>query len=221
MLIIAISSAKLALATYEKYLEKDSPYLTLSNNFDICLNAIFLFECVCKNIALGFCMEEGSYLRESWNKLDFFIVCSSLFDMMLANVDIPAIKILRLLRTLRPLRVISHNKSMKLIVGALFESVEAIANVVLVVGACWLMFGIFGMNLFAGKFYYCLIDGSTSYTLLTMYACESVGGNWLPWMENFDNILQAILCLFSESSGESWPDVMYRAMDSTEIDRGP
>jgi len=94
-------------------------------------------------------------------------------DMALANVDIPAIKILRLLRTLRPLRVISKNRSMKLIVSALFESAGAIANVVVVVVACWLMFGIFGMNLFAGKFYYCQINGSTDYSLLSMYACEN------------------------------------------------
>ena len=78
---------------------------------------------------------------------------------------------------------------MKLIVSALFESAGAIANVVVVVVACWLMFGIFGMNLFAGKFYYCSLGGTTDYTLLTMYSCENAGGNWLPWMENFDNIL--------------------------------
>ena len=144
-----------------------------------------------------------------------------MMDMTFSNVDIPAIKILRLLRTLRPLRVISHNRSMKLIVSALFESVGAIANVVLVVVACWLMFGIFGMNLFAGKFYYCLKNGTTDYSLLTLYACEKNGGTWQPWYENFDNILQAILCLFCESSSESWPDVLYRAMDASAVDYGP
>jgi hypothetical protein len=67
MFVIALSSAKLAIATYEKYLPETSLLLTLSSNFDITLNVIFLFECVSKNIALGFIMEEGSYLRESWN----------------------------------------------------------------------------------------------------------------------------------------------------------
>lgn len=92
-------------------------------------------------------------------------------DMTLQNVDIPAIKVLRLLRTLRPLRVISTNVSMKLIVAALFESVGAIANVVVVLVAVWLMFAIFGMNLFAGKFYYCKMDGEYSYVELTMHKC--------------------------------------------------
>jgi len=81
MLVIALSSAKLAVATYEKYLPPTSPLISLSEKFDVTLNIIFLFECISKNVALGFIMEEGSYLRESWNQLDFFIVVSSLFDM--------------------------------------------------------------------------------------------------------------------------------------------
>jgi hypothetical protein len=67
MFVITLSSFKLAISTYEKYLPESSPLLKLSENFDITLNIIFLFECISKNIALGFIMEEGSYLRESWN----------------------------------------------------------------------------------------------------------------------------------------------------------
>jgi len=171
MLVIGISSGKLALSTYEKTLSNDSILLSISAYFDIALNIIFLVECISKNVALGFIMSEGSYLRESWNQLDFFIVITSMIDMSFSNVNIPAIKILRLLRTLRPLRVISHNRSMKLIVSALIESAGAIANVIVLVTAVWLVFAIFGMSLFAGKFYYCNIDGETDYTLLTIYAC--------------------------------------------------
>jgi len=89
--------------------------------------------------------------------MDAFIVFTSMLDMSLSSVNIPIIKILRLLRTLRPLRVISHNVAMKLIVSSLFESVGAIFNVIIVVLAVWLMFGIFAVNIFAGKFFYCSI----------------------------------------------------------------
>jgi hypothetical protein len=126
---------------------------------------------------MGFCMDEGSYIREGWNQLDFFIVVTSMMDMCLSGVKLPVIKILRLLRTLRPLRVISHNVSMKLIVSSLFESVGAISNVVVVVACCWLMFAIFGMNMFAGKLYYCN-NGGIDYTLLDMYSCEAAGYTW-------------------------------------------
>ena len=36
-----------------------------------------------KIISLGFIMDNGSYLRESWNVLDFGIVSSSLLEMSL------------------------------------------------------------------------------------------------------------------------------------------
>ena len=72
-------------------------------------NYLFNLECVLKVIALGFTMDDGSYLRDSWNKLDFFIVVTSNIDMLLSGTDIPALKVLRMLRMIRPLRVISHN----------------------------------------------------------------------------------------------------------------
>ena len=95
-------------------------------------------------------MDSGSYLRDSWNQLDFFIVITSLIDFFLRNVELPFIKILRLLRTLRPLRFVSHNISLKLIVTALFESVGSIFNVSVVVLVVWLMFAIFGINSYKG-----------------------------------------------------------------------
>lgn len=99
-----------------------------------------------------------------------------MLDMCLSSVNLPIIKILRLLRTLRPLRVISHNVAMKLIVASLFESVGAIFNVMIVVVAVWLMFAIFAINIFAGKFFYCSIG---QYTYLTKYECNSHGGSWV------------------------------------------
>ena len=70
---------------------------------------MFILECFLKIIALGFTMDEGSYLRDSWNGLDFFIVTTSIMDMVLATTGMPALKVLRMLRMIRPLRVISHN----------------------------------------------------------------------------------------------------------------
>ena len=46
-------------------------------------NYVFTFEMSVKIISLGFVMDNGSYLRESWNILDFGIVSSSLLEMSL------------------------------------------------------------------------------------------------------------------------------------------
>lgn len=83
--------------------------MQISEELDYAFNYLFILEMILKFIALGFAMDEGSYLRDSWNNLDFFIVVTSIIDMMLTNTDIPALKVLRMLRMIRPLRVISHN----------------------------------------------------------------------------------------------------------------
>lgn len=112
MLLIGLSSLKLATDTYMAGYSKDSTEILVSEICDSVFTWCFTLECVIKVFALGFIMDDGSYLRAQWNQLDFFIVVTSLFDFFFRNVDIPFIKILRLLRTIRPLRVISHNKSL-------------------------------------------------------------------------------------------------------------
>lgn len=57
--------------------------------------------------------------------------------MIFSNINIPAIKILRMLRTLRPLRFISHNINMKIVVTALMESMGALLNVIIVIFFIW------------------------------------------------------------------------------------
>jgi len=111
------------------------------------INFVFIFEMVIKIIALGFVMDSGSYLRESWNIMDFFIVLFSILDMSLSSIDITFLRILRMIRVLRPLRFISHNKDLKILVNALIESIDSIFNVGLVIAVVFLIFGIVGVNL--------------------------------------------------------------------------
>lgn len=155
LILIILSSIKLAYDTYILNLDSGTTQQQVSSIIDQFFTFFFLFEAIVKCISLGFVQDKGSYLRESWNQLDFFIVCASLFDLAFDGVNIPAIRILRLLRTLRPLRFISHNSDMKLIVTALLESVGHIINVVVVVLMVWLMFAILAVNLFSGKLFYC------------------------------------------------------------------
>ena len=185
MFLIAVSSLKLGVDSYIPLEPKDSTELIWSGNIDIVLNVLFALELATKVVAMGLFMDSGSYIRETWNQLDAFIVATSLLDMALTNVDIPVIKILRLLRTLRPLRVISHNVEMKLVVASLFESVGAIFNVIIVVLAVWLMFAIFAINIYSGKFFYCSIG---MYTYHTKYECNVNGGSWKRFNYNFDDV---------------------------------
>jgi len=163
-------------------------------------------------------MDENSYLRDTWNQMDFFIVMASIFDMALEGKDLKALKILRMLRTLRPLRFLTHNVGMKLIVNALIGSVGGITNVLLVVAVVYLIFAILFVNLYKGRFFYCSID---PYILHTRQDCEYAGGNWELYDHNFDSANRGWTTLYIVASLEGWPDIFIQTVESTKMDLGP
>lgn len=67
MLLIGLSSVKLAVDSYLTNYGKDSVVTQLSEGIDIFMNICFLIELIIKVIAMGFLMDEGSYIRETWN----------------------------------------------------------------------------------------------------------------------------------------------------------
>ena len=145
--LIILSSVKLVTDTY-MFNTSNEDLKNLSTSLDLFFTIAFGLESIIKSIALGFFMDKGSYLRETWNFLDFFIAITSIIDAALTDFEIPLIKVLRMLRTLRPLRFISHNSAMKTIVTALLSSLGGIVNVAIVVMAVWLMFAILAVNLY-------------------------------------------------------------------------
>jgi hypothetical protein len=157
MFLIVGSSFKLVFDTYTDKLSPDDPVIKYSSYFDLVFQIAFTIEMVLKIFAFGFCMDENSYLTESWSQMDFFIVTTGLIDTSLEGVDIAFLKVLRLLRILRPLRFLSHSSSMKTLIEALMASIPSIINVGVVIVVVFLMFAILGVNLFAGKLQYCTV----------------------------------------------------------------
>lgn len=118
-----------------------------------------------------------------------------------------------MLRVLRPLRFISRNRDMKMVVVALMDSVGHIVNVLFVVGMVYLIFAILGVNFMGGFFFYCGIE---PLVLHTETECNMAGGEWNRHDHNFDDVMQAYISLYVVSSLEGWPDVMIQAIDSTK-----
>ena len=79
----------------------------------------------------------------------FFCIIGWLFDAFLDS-NLNFVKGLRSLRALRPLRVISSNEGMKIVVNALFESIPVLFNVLLIVILFVFIFGILGLQLLVG-----------------------------------------------------------------------
>jgi len=81
---------------------------------DLVLTIIFTVEMILKMLAFGILFNgELSYLRNSENVLDFFVIAFSLVSLFL-SVDLNSFKVLRLLRVLRPIRLIAKNEGLKI-----------------------------------------------------------------------------------------------------------
>ncbi len=215
--LICSASIKLAVDTY--FLKESTDlYDTISYDLDLFFTLSFAVEAAAKIIVYGFIFGPTTYLRDSWNQLDFFIVVASIVDTAVTQINIPMIKVLRLLRTFRPLRFITHNINMRIIVTALFKSLGAIFNTLIVVVVIWLMFSIVGVNFFAGKFQYCTVD---IYGNSYKSDCIAAGGDWRTYDLNFDNSINGLIFLFELTTQENWPVLVYEAVDCTDVDQGP
>lgn len=106
--------------------EPESAKETVLSTIDSIVTAIFCFEAFLKIVALGFIINgKNSYLRDSWNVLDFSIVLISLVSLSI-DTDISFIKVLRVARILRPLRLIQKSQSLKVAITALMKAIPQI-----------------------------------------------------------------------------------------------
>ena len=51
--------------------------------------------------------------------------------------------------------------------------------------------------------------------------CIASGGSWENQDINFDNVMNAMMSLFSMMTTEGWLSVMYNGMDATGVDKQP
>ncbi|XP_011890003.1 PREDICTED: voltage-dependent T-type calcium channel subunit alpha-1H isoform X8 [Cercocebus atys] len=197
-------------------------FLSVSNYI---FTAIFVAEMMVKVVALGLLSGEHAYLQSSWNLLDGLLVLVSLVDIVVAMASaggakiLGVLRVLRLLRTLRPLRVISRAPGLKLVVETLISSLRPIGNIVLICCAFFIIFGILGVQLFKGKFYYC--EGGDTRNISTKAQCRAAHYRWVRRKYNFDNLGQALMSLFVLSSKDGWVNIMYDGLDAVGVDQQP
>uniref|UniRef100_A0A672LQ10 Voltage-dependent T-type calcium channel subunit alpha-1I-like n=1 Tax=Sinocyclocheilus grahami TaxID=75366 RepID=A0A672LQ10_SINGR len=195
-------------------------FLTVSNYI---FTAIFVGEMTLKVVSMGLYLGEQAYLRSSWNILDGFLVFVSLIDIVVSMAGgakiLGVLRVLRLLRTLRPLRVISRAPGLKLVVETLITSLKPIGNIVLICCAFFIIFGILGVQLFKGKFYYCL--GLDVKNITNKSDCLLANYKWVHHKYNFDNLGQALMSLFVLASKDGWVNIMYHGLDAVAVDQQP
>ncbi|XP_059609825.1 muscle calcium channel subunit alpha-1 isoform X5 [Phlebotomus argentipes] len=225
---IMFSSAMLAA---EDPLNAGSERNQILNYFDYFFTAVFTIELLLKLISYGFVFHKGAFCRSAFNLLDLLVVCVSLISMFFSSGAISVVKILRVLRVLRPLRAINRAKGLKHVVQCVIVAVKTIGNIVLVTCLLQFMFAVIGVQLFKGKFNSCS-DGSK--TIETechgTYLVFENGDvdkpvlrerNWSRNRFHFDDVSKAMLTLFTVSTFEGWPGLLYVSIDSNEEDLGP
>lgn len=79
----------------------------LLKKFDEFIFAFFSLEMTIKMIAMGV-YGKGSYLADSWNRLDLFIVLAGAVEYGLPNFNNLNLSAVRTIRVLRPLRAINR-----------------------------------------------------------------------------------------------------------------
>uniref|UniRef100_A0A8C2SDN3 Voltage-dependent L-type calcium channel subunit alpha-1C n=1 Tax=Capra hircus TaxID=9925 RepID=A0A8C2SDN3_CAPHI len=179
--------------------------------FDIVFTTIFTIEIALKMTAYGAFLHKGSFCRNYFNILDLLVVSVSLISFGIQSSAINVVKILRVLRVLRPLRAINRAKGLKHVVQCVFVAIRTIGNIVIVTTLLQFMFACIGVQLFKGKLYTCS-DSSKQ----TEAEC-----NWENSKFDFDNVLAAMMALFTVSTFEGWPELLYRSIDSHTEDKGP
>ena len=83
-----------------------------------------------------------------------------------------------------------------------------------------MIFGIQAVGLLKGTFYHCDMSNLPEYTfsnIKTKWDCLDFGGDWVNLEDNFDNVFNAMVTMFGMMSTEGWLEVMWSAVDSTEI----
>uniref|UniRef100_A0A8B9W0R9 Voltage-dependent L-type calcium channel subunit alpha n=1 Tax=Anas zonorhyncha TaxID=75864 RepID=A0A8B9W0R9_9AVES len=192
LLFILLSSISLAA---EDPIRAESFRNQILGYFDIGFTSVFTVEIVLKMTAYGAFLHKGSFCRNSFNILDLLVVAVSLISMGIESSTISVVKILRVLRVLRPLRAINRAKGLK------------------------------------GKFYSC-----SDPSKLTEKECRGdfidyVDGDPTQielkkrvWFHNdfhFNNVFSAMMSLFTVSTFEGWPELLYRAIDTNDENKGP
>ncbi|XP_030624396.1 sodium channel, voltage gated, type VIII, alpha subunit a isoform X2 [Chanos chanos] len=230
LIIFMILLSSGALAFEDVYIEQRKTIRIILEYADRVFTYIFILEMLLKWVAYGFV----KYFTNAWCWLDFFIVDVSIVSLIanaLGYSDLGPIKSLRTLRALRPLRALSRFEGMRVVVNALVGAIPSIMNVLLVCLIFWLIFSIMGVNLFAGKYYYCFNETAEEYfdpeevnnktQCLELIKANNTEVRWKNVKINFDNVGAGYLALLQVATFKGWMDIMYAAVDSRQVEDQP
>nr|XP_015839353.1 PREDICTED: uncharacterized protein LOC661666 isoform X2 [Tribolium castaneum] len=200
--------------------------------------AIFCAESLLKILALGFVLHKGSYLRNVWNIMDFFVVLTGVLTVLMQDVNL---RTLRAIRVLRPLKLVSGIPSLQVVLKSIIKAMAPLLQIGLLVLFAIVIFAIIGLEFYSGvlhKTCYSLYDidqivteGEDEVPCTTDNETQAKlsGSNWCRdgnsvclerWegpnhgITSFDNIGYAMLTVFQCITMEGWTPILYWMNDA-------
>jgi voltage-gated sodium channel len=168
-LVILVASALVGVETYPEIEKQHQKLLDLLDHIII---AIFVIEIVIKIAAEG--KKPWRYFADAWNVFDFLIVAACFLPF-----DNQYVTVLRLIRLLRALRLLSAFPKLQVLVSAIFKSLPSMGYVWLLMGLLFYVYAVAGVLLF---------------------------GKNDPL--HFGNLSSSLLSLFQVSTLEGWPEIL-------------
>ncbi|KAF5301170.1 hypothetical protein FQA39_LY10848 [Lamprigera yunnana] len=202
---------------------------------------IFCVEAALKILALGFVLHRGSYLRNIWNIMDFFVVLTGFLTMLTQESEAVDLRTLRAIRVLRPLKLVSGIPSLQVVLKSIIKAMAPLLQIGLLVLFAIVIFAIIGLEFYSGALHrtcYSLYDidliakeGEEAYPCNTdnKTQAEQYGSNWCRdgnsiclerWqgpnngITSFDNIGLAMLTVFQCITMEGWTAILYWMNDA-------
>lgn len=220
--IVAILLNSAAMAAEPANLRKGSTYYLILFWLDILFTSIFAIEALLKVVAHGLLNIPGAYLKSGANCFDALVVVSSVVDLAISSstsYDIGFVKVFRLLRALRPLRMISRMPGMRVVVGSLTRAVPGVITHFFVIVTVMLVFSIVFPQLFMGKLLQCNdLDVVRKADCVGEFVDPQSGNLTARDLEkayfNFDNTPWSFVTLFVVSTREGWPTILWNTIDN-------
>lgn len=229
MTIVALNCVALACYDVE---DESNPRNGVLEKIEYAFLGIFTLEAMLKIFSMGFFLDKGSYLRDGWNQLDFFIVTTGYLDIILMTLvdsdEAGGVKALRALRVLRALRIIQGTPSLQRVLESILLSIPHLSHVMILLAAIIVLYGIVGVELFGGKLgsrcrsnitgeYVdqrpCVSSGP-GHHCGSFEVCDTSAPNPNDGITSFDNIAISSLTVFQCLTLEGWTEVWYFCNDA-------
>ena len=132
----------------------DSFWNKVADETDIFFAIVFTIEMTFKVVAQGFgppfCPEQGTYMSDPWNILDFVVVVTAWIPYLKIDMDVN-LGAIRIFRVLRPLKSVNSLPELQKIIISMLKAIPSLLSVGVVLCFTYLVFGILGMQLYSGK----------------------------------------------------------------------